>query len=135
MSSLSLDDWSGRCWLIFGNVLLGSLEGHLLEVLLGTRERSRWLRRWGLGSVQVLIRVESTNGRKISDVSQLQEGRRVLSKSGYAILTIILLLVLMTAPLLLRMSHFLRHGRKSDTFGKIWERINKTSFFSITMIE
>jgi hypothetical protein len=33
------------------------------------------------------------------------------------------------------MSHFLGHGRQCDTFGQIWERINKASLFCISMVE
>jgi len=38
-------------------------------------------------------------------------------------------------PFGLRMSHLLGHRRKSNTFRQIWERVNKTSFLSITMVE
>jgi hypothetical protein len=33
------------------------------------------------------------------------------------------------------MAHLLGHGRKSNTFWQIWERVNKTSFLNITMVE
>jgi len=46
--SVNLDNRLWWCWLLLGYILLGGLQRHFLEVLLGTGERSRGLRRWWL---------------------------------------------------------------------------------------
>lgn len=109
---------------MLGNVLLGGLQGHLLEVLLGTGEWSRRRRGWWLRG-QVLVGVEAANCGQICNVGQLHESILLSVKTGHAVLALVLLLLV--APFRLGMSNFLRHGRQSDTFGQVWKRVNQSS--------
>ena len=119
----------------------------------GRRERSAGLRELllrgrevgiGLGSVrQVLVGVETTDGGNISDVSELQEVAGLIGVVEIAISVVIALstfkvaagrvsLALFTSVasavvLGLRVAHLLGHGRKSDTLGKVGERVDETS--------
>lgn len=104
-----------------------------MEVLLSTGEGNRWLGWWRLAS-EVLIRVEASNGGQICNIGQLQESVLILSKSGYAVLTLVLILVLIV-PLRLGMSHFLGHRRQCDTLWQVWKWVNKSSLFRVTVVE
>jgi hypothetical protein len=109
---------------LLGYILLGVLQRHLLEVVLGASEWSRRLGRWWLRG-QVLVRVEATNCGQICNVGQLHEVVLLSVKTGHTVLALVLFLLV--APLRLRVSDLLGHGRQSDSFGQIWEGINESS--------